>query len=83
MENMFSADQLAWDLPTGVSIPVLVINAKNPMWTTEYEAYVRSLSPKTDYRVIDGAGHFLAQEKPAEFNAVLTEQLRKFNLLSP
>jgi len=83
MEHMFSAGQPAWDLPAGVSIPVLVINAKNPMWTTDYEAYVHSLSPKTDYRIIDGAGHFLAQEKPAEFNAVLAEQLRKFNLLAP
>lgn len=82
MENMFSLDQPAWDLPAGVSIPVLVVNTKSPMWTAEYEAYVRSLSPKTDYRVIEGAGHFLAQEKPAEFNAALTELLRKFNLMA-
>jgi pimeloyl-ACP methyl ester carboxylesterase len=47
------------------------------MWTAEYEAYVCSLSLKTEYRVIEGAGHFLAQEKPAEFNALLTELLRK------
>lgn len=82
MENMFSADQPAWDLPAGVSIPVLVISARNRMWTADYEAYVRSISPKTDYRVIEGAGHFLAQEKPAEFNAVLTELLREFDLMA-
>jgi pimeloyl-ACP methyl ester carboxylesterase len=82
MEHMFSADEPAWDLPPGVKIPVLVLNARSPMWTPEYADYARSLSPKTDYRVIEGAGHFIAQEKPAEFNAALTEMLRNFDLIA-
>jgi pimeloyl-ACP methyl ester carboxylesterase len=81
MEGMFGAGQPAWDL-SKVRVPVLVINAKNPMWTAEYETYVRSLSPQTDYRIIEGVGHFLMLEKPAEFNAALTDMLRKFDLVS-
>jgi pimeloyl-ACP methyl ester carboxylesterase len=81
MEGMFSPDQPDWDLKQ-VNVPVLSLNAKNPMWTAQYEDYVRSLSPKTDYRVIEGVGHWLMLEKPAEFNAALTEMLRKFDLIA-
>jgi pimeloyl-ACP methyl ester carboxylesterase len=80
MDNMFSSNQSAWDLAK-VNVPVLVINAKSPMWTSEYEAYVRSLSPQTDYRVIDGPGHFLMLEKPAQFNAALANMLKRFDLI--
>lgn len=80
MEGMFGADQPDWG-PRHVSVPVLVINAPNPMWTDDYKEYVRSLSPQTDYRGIDGVGHWLMLEKPAEFNAALTEMLRKFDLI--
>ena len=59
-----------------------MINTKSPMWTPEYEAYVSSLSAKTDYRTIDGAGHFLMLEKPAEFNAALIDMLVKFDLIA-
>ena len=81
MEGMFGPGQPAWDLPK-VTVPVLVINAKNPMWTSDYEAYVRSLSPQVDYRTLEGVGHFLMLEKPSEFNAMLTEMLRKYDLVS-
>jgi pimeloyl-ACP methyl ester carboxylesterase len=80
MEGMFGADQPDWDLQH-VKVPVLVINAVNPMWTDQYKEYVHSLSPQTDYRVLEGVGHWLMLEKPAEFNAVLTEMLRKFDLV--
>jgi len=80
MEGMFGADQPDWDLKK-VTVPVLVINANNPMWTPEYETYARSLSPKTDYRTMEGVGHWLMLEKPAEFNAMLTDMLEKFDLL--
>ena len=80
MEGMFGADRPDWDVKKA-NVPVLVINANNPMWTDEYKAYVRSLSPQTDYRTIDGVGHWLMLEKPAEFNAALTGLLRKFGLV--
>jgi pimeloyl-ACP methyl ester carboxylesterase len=30
---------------------------------------------------MEGVGHFLMLEKPAEFNATLTAKLRKFDLI--
>src|SRR5882724_11227604 len=80
MEGMFGADQPDWDVKKA-DVPVLIINAPNPMWTDEYKDYVRSLSPKTDYRLIDGVGHWLMLEKPAEFNTALIGMLRKFDLI--
>ena len=80
MDNMFDASKPAWDLER-VNVPVLAINTESPMWTTNYQAYVRSLSPKTDYRTIQGAGHFFMLEKPAEFNAALVEALKEFDLV--
>jgi pimeloyl-ACP methyl ester carboxylesterase len=80
MHGMFGADQPAWD-PHDVKVPVLVLNAPNPRWNAEYEAYARGLSPKTDYRVIEGTGHCLMLEKPAEFNAALVSMLQKFDLV--
>jgi pimeloyl-ACP methyl ester carboxylesterase len=81
MEGMFGADVPDWDVKKA-TVPVLVINAPNPMWTDEYKEYVRSLSPKSDYRQIDGTGHWLMLEKPAEFNTVLVGMLRKFDLIA-
>jgi len=80
MHGMFGADQPAWDL-RDVKVPVLVLNAPNPRWNSEYEGYVRALSPKTDYRVLEGTGHCLMLEKPAEFNAALVSMLQKFDLV--
>lgn len=81
MENMFDPAQPDWDLKH-VEVPVAVLNAPNPQWTADYEAYVRSLSPRTAYRTIEGAGHFLMLEKPAEFNAALLGVLRQFELIA-
>ena len=80
MEGMFGADQPDWDL-RHAQVPVLVIATSNPMWTEDYKAYVRSLSAQTDYRAIDGVGHWLMLEKPTEFNAALLDGLRKFHLI--
>jgi len=80
MHGMFGPNQPAWDM-RDVKVPVLTLNAPNPRWNAEYEAYARSLSPKTDYRVIEGTGHCLMLEKPAEFNAALVSMLQKFDLV--
>ena len=81
MEGMFGPDQPDWALKQ-VNVPVLVINARSPMWNADYESYVHSLSTQTDYRMMDGVGHWLMLEKPAEFNATLTELLRKHDLIA-
>jgi non-heme chloroperoxidase len=81
MEGMFDPDQPDWDLKK-VNVPVLIINAQSPLWDDDYENYVHSLSPQTDYRMMDGVGHWLMLEKPAEFNATLTAMLREFDLIA-
>jgi len=81
MGEMFNLKQPAWDLAK-VDVPVMSINAKSPMWTENYEKYVRSLSPKTDYRLIEGTGHFVMLEKASEFNSTLVEMLTKFDLVA-
>jgi pimeloyl-ACP methyl ester carboxylesterase len=81
MEGMFGPDQPDWDLKEA-NVPVLVINAKGPMCDADGENHIHSLSPQTDYRVMDGVGHWLMLERPAEFNAILTDMLLKFNLIS-
>jgi len=72
-EGMF--DKASWELKK-IDVPLLVVNTKNPFWTEDYEAFVRKLQPKAEYHVIEGTGHFLMLEKPAEFNAFLTEFLQ-------
>lgn len=81
MLGMFGPDQPDWILQK-VEAPVAVINAPSLWWSNGYESYVRSLNPKSDYILMDGVGHFLMLEKPAEFNATLSAMLRKFGSLS-
>ena len=81
MLGMLSPDQPDWILQK-VNAPVLVINVRSPWWDGDYEAYVRSLSPQTDYVVMEEVGHFPMLEKPAEFNALLLSLLRKHDLIA-
>ena len=81
MLAMLDPGQPDWILQK-VDAPVIVLNAPTPWWNQDYENYVRLLSPQSDYTMMDGVGHFLMLEKPAEFNALLLEKLRKFNLLA-
>jgi pimeloyl-ACP methyl ester carboxylesterase len=81
MLAMLSPDQPDWILQK-VNTPVIVINARTPWWNDAYEKYVRSLSPQSDYLIMDGVGHFLMLEEPVAFNAMLLEKLRKFDLVA-
>jgi pimeloyl-ACP methyl ester carboxylesterase len=81
MDNMFDLNAPAWD-PGHLPVPVAAINAKSPMWTPEYEAYVKSLSDQTFYAAIEGTGHFLMLERPAEFNAALLSCLKQFGFFT-
>jgi len=80
MLGMFGPDQADWVLQK-VNAPVVVINAPSLWWANGYEKYVRSLSPQCDYVMMDGVGHFLMLEKPAEFNRTLSAMLHKFGSL--
>jgi pimeloyl-ACP methyl ester carboxylesterase len=64
-----------------IKVPLLVVLAKSPAWSADYEAYVRKLAPQVDYRPMEGVGHFLMMEKPDVFNEILVEFLRKQGFL--
>jgi pimeloyl-ACP methyl ester carboxylesterase len=66
--------------PDEIKVPVLMILAKQPAWTTEYEEWVRGLVPNLDYQMWTGVSHFLMMEEPARFNAALTAFLEKHKL---
>jgi pimeloyl-ACP methyl ester carboxylesterase len=67
--------------PDKITVPVLMILAKQPSWTPEYERFVRDLVPGVDYRVWEGVSHFLMMEKPEEFNTAVSEFIEKHRLL--
>jgi pimeloyl-ACP methyl ester carboxylesterase len=65
-----------------IAVPLTAINAASPYWEG-YGDFLRGLNKDADYRVMTGVGHFLMMEKPAEFNALLLEVLRKQGFLKP
>jgi pimeloyl-ACP methyl ester carboxylesterase len=81
MLGMFGEGQPDWMLQK-VNAPVAAINAPSLWWSNGYEKYVRSLTPRSDYVLMDGVGHFLMLEKPAEFNAALSSVLEKLGVLA-
>jgi len=64
-----------------IDVPVLMILAKQPAWSAEYEQVVRRLVPKVDYQVWENVSHFVMMEKPREFNAALLVFLQQNQLL--
>jgi len=59
-----------------VRVPLLVINAPNPMlWTPEYETYVATLADDLEYVKMPGVSHFLMMDDPQTFNAHLERWL--------
>jgi pimeloyl-ACP methyl ester carboxylesterase len=81
MQAMFSPDHLDWVL-NKINAPVAVINAPSFLWQQGYEAYIRSATPRSDYMIMDGVGHFPMLEKPVEFNATVLAMLRKYGSLA-
>jgi pimeloyl-ACP methyl ester carboxylesterase len=75
-----TADPALWT-EDKIDIPVLMILAKQPVWTTEYEQFVRSLVAKVDYQLWENVSHFVMMEKAREFNAALLAFLQKNQLL--
>ena len=64
-----------------IDVPVLVILAKQPAWSPEYEQFVRKLIPKLDYQVWENVSHFLIMDKPREFNAAVLKFLEQNQLV--
>lgn len=72
-------DPAIWK-PDKIEVPTLVVLAKSPFWTAEYEKFVRDLVPQLQYETFDGVSHFLMLDKPAEFNAAVVTFLKKNQL---
>jgi pimeloyl-ACP methyl ester carboxylesterase len=66
--------------PDKINVPVLMILAKQPAWSDEYEQFVRGIVPDLDYQVWEGLSHFLMMEQPERFNAALTAFLERHKL---
>jgi pimeloyl-ACP methyl ester carboxylesterase len=64
-----------------IQVPVLAIMAPNPMWSADYLTYVKRLAPQIRTETMEGTSHFLMLQRPAEFNALLTEFLRTLRVL--
>ena len=75
-----TVDPALWK-PDPITVPVLMVLAKSPMWNPEYEQFARSLVPQLDYEVWENVSHFLMMEKPREFNDALLAFMRKHLLL--
>ena len=76
MEGMF--DPAIW-AEDKIEVPALAVMTK--FWPPDTEQFFRSLAPKLEYHGMDGVGHFLMMEKPAEFNELLAGFLIKNNLM--
>lgn len=81
LANSMAAGQTSWELPQ-IELPVLVLTARSGGWSADYQAYVRSRSPRAEYRTFDRVGHFLMLEQPEQFNGALTELLAKHDLIA-
>jgi pimeloyl-ACP methyl ester carboxylesterase len=66
--------------PDKITVPVLMLLAKQPPWNAEYEQFARSIVSTLDYQVWEGVSHFLMMEKPEEFNRAVTAFLEKHKL---
>jgi pimeloyl-ACP methyl ester carboxylesterase len=66
--------------PDKINVPVLMILAKQPAWSAEYEQFVRGIVPDLDYQAWDGVSHFLMMEKPERFNSAVVAFLENHTL---
>ena len=66
--------------PDKITVPVLMLLAKQPAWNAEYEQFARGIVATLDYQVWEGVSHFLMLEKPEEFNRAVMAFLEKHKL---
>jgi surfactin synthase thioesterase subunit len=75
LENTLTPEMLWDDRP--IRVPVLELVARYPQTPPDQEQFLRGFIPKLEYRVIEGAGHFLMLERPAAVNRLLLDFLAR------
>jgi sigma-B regulation protein RsbQ len=75
-----TADPALW-MPDKIDVPVLMILARQPAWTADYQEFAGRLVPNLDYQVWENVSHFLMMEKPREFNEAVAKFLEQNHLL--
>ena len=73
-------DDALWK-PDKINVPVLMILAKQPAWSAEYEQFVRGIVPDLEYQVWENVSHFLMMEQPEKFNRTVETFVEKHHLL--
>jgi pimeloyl-ACP methyl ester carboxylesterase len=73
MEGMFR-DPSVWS-EQKITVPLLVVNAKSPMWTDKYLASLRTLAPDLRYETVE-ADHFLMLEKPEALDQAIESWMK-------
>ena len=76
-----SVEPSVW-MPDPITVPVIMVLAKQPVWNADYEQFVRDIVPHLDYQVWEKVSHFIMMQKPREFNDALMKFMRT-NLLLP
>ena len=64
-----------------VSVPVLAIMAKGPLFAGNIEESYKTVAPKLEFHMWEGVSHFLMMEKPREFNNAVRWFVTKNKLL--
>lgn len=54
-----------------IAVPLLVLLARNPQWTQDYEGFIRRIAPQVEYHLWDDVSHFIMLERPDAFNALV------------
>ena len=67
--------------PDKINVPVLMVLAKQPTWSAEYEQFVRGIAPELDWQMWEGVSHFLMMQQPERFNSAVVAFLEKHQLL--
>jgi pimeloyl-ACP methyl ester carboxylesterase len=78
MEGMM--DESLWK-EDPIKVPALAVLARSPFWPADAEQRFKKIAPALDYRMWDGASHFLMMDKPEEFNRELSDFLARHKLL--
>ena len=72
-------DDALWK-PDPIKVPVLMVLAKQPAWSADYEHFVRGIVADLDWQMWENVSHFLMMEQPERFNSALIAFLQKHKL---